>query len=266
LTESRLGFQLFERQRTRLVPTPEARRLFSEIEGLYLGLQRVNDLASNLARAGAGNLRIVMSASYGERLVPMALKRFCQSNPGVQIACRTATYDELITRFLTGDADIGISMLAPAHANLGATELGQDELVCLVPEDHPLARQETVCAQDLRSVRWIGYPATAPLGRILVSLLGSDAAASAQIEVHSPVTAIAFSQQGLGAALVGGWSLPLALPPGMVVRPFVPSTAVKIWAVYSNLDPLTVLARRFLTVVGNVLKTEKQPAHFGDAS
>jgi DNA-binding transcriptional LysR family regulator len=96
----------------------------------------------------------------------------------------------------------------------------------------------------------------APLGRLVTSLLGPDVAASAQIEVHSPVTAIAFAQHGLGAALVVRWSLPRALAPGMVVRPLVPSTPVKIWAVYSQLDPLPVLARRFLTVVSNVLKAD----------
>lgn len=263
LTESRLGFQLFERQRTRLLPTPEARRLFGEVEGLYHGIQRINDLAGNLARSGAGKLRIVTSGSYAERLIPMALERFCKRNPGVHIACRTVTYDELTARFLTGDADVGISMLAPDHANLKATELGQDELVCLVPGGHPLAQRDAVHAEDLGSVPWIGYPAAAPLGRMLWSLLAPDVATSAQIEVHSPMTAIAFAQQGLGAALVVRWSLPLVLPPGVVVLPFVPSTPVSIWAVYSNLDPLPVLARRFLTVVGNVLKAEKKPSHFG---
>lgn len=265
LTESRLGFQLFERQRTRLVPTPEARRLFGEVEGLYHGIQRINDLASNLARSGAGRLRIATSASFGERLIPMALERFCKRNPGVHVACRNVTYDELAARFLTGDADIAISLLAPDHANLQATALGQDELVCLVPGKHPLAKQDAVRAEDLRAVRWIGYPPAAPLGRLLSTLLGPEVAASAQIEVHSPITAIAFAQQGLGAALVVGWSLPLVLPPGMVVLPVIASTPVNIWAVHSRLEPLPVLAQRFLTAVSHVLKADKQPSHFGSA-
>lgn len=265
LTESRLGFKLFERQRTRLLPTAEARRLFGEVEDLYHGIQRINDLAGNLARSGAGSLRIVTSASFSERLIPMALERFCKRNPGVHVTCRNVTYDELAARFLTGDADIGVTMRAPDHANLKATGLGQDELVCLVPGDHPLAQREAVCAEDLRAVRWIGYPAAAPLGRLLAALLGPPLAASAQIEVHSPVTAIAFAQQGLGAALVVRWSLPLVLPQGMVVLPVLPATPVNIWAVNSRLEPLPVLAQRFLTAVGHVLKASRQPSHFGRA-
>jgi DNA-binding transcriptional LysR family regulator len=261
LTESRLGFKLFERQRTRLSPTAEARRLFAEVEGLYRGVQRVNDLASNLARAGAGQLRIVCSATYRERLVPMALGRFMARNPGVQLSCRVVTYDELTARFLTGDADIGIAMEAPPHANLEAVELGRDELVCLMPGDHPLAARDVVQVEDLRSAPWIGYPAAAPLGRRVASLLGAEVAASAQIEVHSPVTAISFAQQGLGAAIVVGWSVPAALAPGMVVRPIAPATHVGIWGVYSRLDPLPVLGKRFLAAVANVLKAAgKQPS------
>lgn len=254
LTEDRLGFRLFERQRTRLLPTAEARRLFIEVEGLYRGVERVNDLARNLARTGAGSLRIVASASYGERLVPMALRRLVQRNPGAQLSFRNATYDELAARFLTGDADVAIAMEAPDHANLNATELGRDALVCVMPASHPLAQQEVIRPQDLAATAWIGYPTAAPLGRLLVGWMGAEAAASSPIEVHSPITAMAFAHTGLGAALVVQWSLPEVLPPGMVLRRVEPAAEVGIWAVSSGLQPLPVLARRFLTAVGNVLR------------
>jgi DNA-binding transcriptional LysR family regulator len=255
LAEERLGFRLFERQRTRLLPTSEARRLFAEVEGLYRGVERVNDLARNLARSGAGSLRIATSASYGERLVPMALQRLLQRDPGAQLSCRNVTYDELAARFLTGDADVAITMQAPDHANLKATELGRDPLVCLLAATHPLARREAVRPEDLREAPWIGYPLAAPLGKVLVDWMGEEAAAAAAIEVHSPVTAIAFAQQALGAALVVQWSLPPALPPGMVLRPVEPAAAIGIWAVSSRLEPLSVLARRFLGAVGTVLRS-----------
>lgn len=253
LTEDRLGFKLFERRRTRLFPTAEARRLFSEVEGLYRGIERVNDLARNLARCGAGSLRIVASASYGERLIPMTLQRLAQRNPGAQLSFRNVTYDELTARFLTGDADIGISMTAPEHANLKSLELARDSLVCLLPPSHPLVRQPVVRAPDLAGTAWIGYPAVAPLGRVLADWMGAEAAATAAIEVHSPTTAVSFAQQGLGAALVVGWSLPPALADGMVVRPLEPQASVGIWAVSSRIEPLPVLAKRFLTVLGKVL-------------
>lgn len=253
LTEDRLGFKLFERQRTRLFPTAEARRLFAEVEGLYRGVERVNDLARNLARSGAGSLRIVASASYGERLIPMTLQRLVPRNPGLHVSLRNVTYDELTARFLTGEADVGISMTPPDHANLKSVELGRDALVCLLPASHPLARKASLRPADLAGTAWVGYPATAPLGRVLGEWMGAEAAASAGIEVHSPAIAIALAQQGLGAALVVGWSLPPALADGMVLRPLEPQASAGIWAVSSRIEPLPVLAKRFLTALGHVL-------------
>src|SRR3546814_8634544 len=40
-TESRIGLNLFERIKGRLYPTPEARRLFVEVDAVYQRVQRV---------------------------------------------------------------------------------------------------------------------------------------------------------------------------------------------------------------------------------
>ena len=57
-TESCLGFALFQRLRGRLHPTPEAHKLFSEVEVLYQGVQRINGLAGDMANQADGVLRV----------------------------------------------------------------------------------------------------------------------------------------------------------------------------------------------------------------
>src|SRR5471032_3000145 len=47
-TEQRLGLMLFQRIKGRLYPTPEARRLFTEVNVVYQGVQRVNEVADDL--------------------------------------------------------------------------------------------------------------------------------------------------------------------------------------------------------------------------
>ena len=123
LTETRLGYRLFERVKSRLSPTAEARRLYAEVEQVYGGIQRVNDLAASLGQSGAGMLKIVASASYGQRLVPMALGRFRDRNADARVDYRSVTFDELAAYFLSGQADIGISMRPPDHPNLASTRL-----------------------------------------------------------------------------------------------------------------------------------------------
>ena len=54
-TEQRLGLKLFERIKGRLYPTPEAKRLFTEVNAVYQGVQRVNEVADDLIQQRAGH-------------------------------------------------------------------------------------------------------------------------------------------------------------------------------------------------------------------
>ena len=74
-TEDRLALRLFERVRGRVQPTPEARRLFQEVDQVHQGVVRVNELAEELRERGTGSVRIVASPSVGQALVPDAIAR-----------------------------------------------------------------------------------------------------------------------------------------------------------------------------------------------
>ena len=88
-TEQRLGLMLFERIKGRLYPTPEARRLFVEVTALYQNVQRVNEVADNLAENREGQLRLSCSPSLGQSLLPRAIARFRQLHPEIRIVLQT---------------------------------------------------------------------------------------------------------------------------------------------------------------------------------
>jgi DNA-binding transcriptional LysR family regulator len=263
LTESRLRYPLFERSRSRLTPTAEARRLYAEVEQVYGGIQRVNELAASLGESGADMLRVISSASFGQRMIPIALRELRAARAHVRVDYRSATFDELAGHFLGGHADIAVSMQPPDHPNLAAVELGRTEVVCILPPGHPLTAGQVVRPADFASVAWVGYPAAAPLGRVLASFFGGTPPHPAAVEVHSPVTAAAFVQQGLGPAMVDAWCVGPELRRSVAVRPIEPAAQVGIWATYSDLQPLPLMARRFLAVLRTVIASEPAPV-FGD--
>jgi DNA-binding transcriptional LysR family regulator len=254
LTERRLGFLLFERVRSRLLPTPEARRLFAEIESVYDGIQRVNDLAASLAHTGSGTLKVVSSASFGQRMMPQALTRLQARNPQARVDYRSVTFDSLAAHFHAGHAHLGISMVAPAHPNLDSIELGTADLVCVMPRQHPLAAQPCIRPQDFAAHRWIGYPQGSPLASASSAFFGTADAGTATVEVHSPVTACAFVSQGMGLALIDAWCVTPDMQASVAVRPITPAARVGIWATYSNLEPLPLLARRLLAALKQVIE------------
>jgi DNA-binding transcriptional LysR family regulator len=259
LMESRLRYPLFERSRSRLTPTAEARRLYAEVEQVYGGIQRVNELATSLGEAGADMLRVVSSASFGQRMIPDAVRELRAARAHVRVDYRSATFDELAGHFLGGHADIAVSMRSPDHPNLAAIELGRSDVVCILPAGHALTARQVIRPGDFSSVAWVGYPAAAPLGRVLTEFFGGATPPAAAVEVHSPVTAAAFVQQGLGPALVDAWCVGPELRRSVAVRPIEPAAHVGIWATYSDLQPLPLMARRFLAVLRSVIAAEPAP-------
>ncbi|MVW72641.1 LysR family transcriptional regulator [Bordetella sp. 15P40C-2] len=254
LTESRLGYALFERAKSRLTPTPEAVRLYAEVEQVYGGIQRVNDLAIALGESGAGVLRVVCSASYGQRLVPRTLQAMRGRTEKSRVDYRSVTFDELAGYFLTGRADVGLSMSPPAHPHLHSVKLGRVPIVCIAPPYHPLAQREFVQPKDFRSAQWVGYPAGTPLDMALAPFFGETPPRPAAVEVHSPVTACAFVLQGLGPALVDRWCITPELADHVVIKPIEPAAHVEVWATHSTLSPLPLLGRRFLEAAQRVIE------------
>lgn len=238
-----------------MLPTPEARRLYAEVEQVYGGVQRVNDLAAALRCEGAGTLRVVASAAFAQQLVPRALAQLRAGGVLTRIDYRSVTFDELVGLFLSGRADVGVSMVPAGHPTLSSMLLGRQPMLCIVPPDHPLAGRDVVTPDDFAGAAWIGYPPDTPLGRALAGFFRGVATRGAPaIEVHSPVTACAFVQQGLGLALVDAWSITPAMRAALAVRPVSPAVGLEIWSTHSSLAPLPLAGRRFLTSVGKVLR------------
>src|SRR6218665_450663 len=138
-TEVRVGFPLFERIRGRLFATPEAKKLFHEVEVVYAGVKRVNELARELSEHQEGILNLIASPSVGQAVVPMAMAEYRHSNPQVKLTFQYLGHTPLTERLLDRQADLAMTILPVNHPNLEMEELGSGRLVCICPYNHPLA-------------------------------------------------------------------------------------------------------------------------------
>ncbi len=247
VSEARLGFPLFDRVKGRLHPTREAKQLFEEVQQVYDGIQRVNDLAHNLADDRSGVLNLVSSPSFSEYLIPRVITRFRVKHPDVTIKYRPLTMDVLVPQLLLGNADIGISMLPPQHPNLETRELGDGNMVCIVPRFSPLAELRAVRPEDLVGQTLISFGADTPLGTTLAPFFASHPQLlPPAIEVRSSLTACSMVREGAGVALIDSYCVTPGLLRDVVVRPIAPAIALKIHVTHSRLSPLPVLAKAFL--------------------
>jgi DNA-binding transcriptional LysR family regulator len=254
--ESRLKFLLFERVRGRLQPTPEAKRLFSEVESIIAGVNHFNGVARSLAEGNEGKLVIVSSPSYSEWLMPRAIDRFRARHPEVHINYRPLAFDQLLPHMLLGRADLCISSMAPpVSANLVAKEIGEGNIMCAIPRRHPLVHAALVTAPMLRDQTLISYPSDTPFGQLTSRFLDA-AGVSPHIEIRSTPEALALVRQGVGVALIESFGFTETLSDTMVLRPISPALSHKIYQIHSRTNPLSNLAKGFLATLKNLLDKE----------
>lgn len=256
--ESRLRMLMFERVRGRLQPTPEARRLFSEVESILEGVRRFNALAADLAGGAHGELSLVSSPSYSEWLIPVAIRRFRARFPDVRIKYRPLPFDSLLPHVLLGHADLAISsMPPPPSANAAARAIGHSFIECAVPDAHPLAQADAVSAADLVGQTFIGYGRDTPFGRLSADFFAAAGLPlRADIEIRSTPEAMGLVREGVGVALIEAFGARRSAQGGVVLKPLSPPLSHRIYLIHTNVSPLSAMAKEFLAVVKRVLKEE----------
>ena len=247
-TEQRVGFALFERIKGRLYATPEAKKLFHEVESVYQAVQRVNELATDLADNRSGILNIVSSPSIGQMLIPQALTLFRQRHPEVKLSFHCLSYGYLKERLLNRQADLGIIILPMEHPNLDVTPLCSNRLVCVLPYNHELTRRGTLALADLRPFPLISYDRDSPFGGIVGRFYQAEEEPLRPfMEVGSPQNACSLVQMGAGVALVDEFSVrSWAGSSQMVVRPVARAPILQANLVHMRLEPLSQLTQAFI--------------------
>lgn len=253
-TESRVGLMLFERIKGRLYPTPEARRLFVEVDAVYQGVQRVNEVASDLVEKRSGTLRLAVSPSLGQTLLPMAVAKFRERFPDVKIHLQTLVSPHLAQALLTQQAEVGVATIFKLdHPNLEVRPIYEDRLVAVLPATHPLADRKELHVRDLAELNLIGYGLDTPFGQLIEQMFqGEGMAPRLSVEVRLTHIACAMVQAGAGVAIVDELAVIGRVWPDVVVRPILPATVMPVNLLHLRFEPLSRLAQDFIETLANL--------------
>src|SRR5262245_55805651 len=145
-TEKSLGVRFFQRQSGRYFPTPEAQNIFEQINGVYKKVDDLTEIISKIGHGALSELRIGSVPSIAQVMVPRAIERVRRRYPDLRIDINILKIEEAIDYLMLGRSECVAMSYRLEHSGLAFMPLASDELYCIIPPCHELARFKQVSA------------------------------------------------------------------------------------------------------------------------
>ncbi len=256
--ERQVGFELFHRDRGRLIPTPDGLLLFEEVERALDNVDRIDDLARDLAAFRVGQLRVVAPPSFLEAFLPDIAAAFLKQHPNVRLTIESRNVESAKALIAARGVDAGFIPLPLNRPDLVSETVMVSETACVMLADHPLAALSMIDARALRGVPLI----LLGLGlqrrsRAQIEAAFADAGVLPQVrvETHTVASACALAARGVGVAVVNETLARAYVRDRTVLRRFTPSITHEYGFVTSAAAQPSRLTMAFLALARDVLTT-----------
>jgi LysR family hydrogen peroxide-inducible transcriptional activator len=147
--ETRLGVQLVERTRSRVMITPIGAQIVQIARRMLADADEIRALALSGGRELAGILRLGLPASIGPYFLPFIIPELHARYPALKLYVREELPSGLANALAEGRHDLVVSLLPVQHSELVAEGLFREPLYLAVAQDHPLAGRERISRADL---------------------------------------------------------------------------------------------------------------------
>jgi len=244
--EAQVGFDLFYRDRGKLVPTADGTKLIQEVELTLASLDRFNSLVRDIAGYSAGTVRIVAPPSFAEGVLPEIVSRFRERLPGVEFSIDSRSVETARTMIAMRYVDCGFVKLPTDESDLAIEQIVSSGSVCVMRQDHPLAGLDTITPADIGQHPLILLGA----GRHWRTQVDTAFAAfglrpSVAIETHTHGSACALAARGNGMAILNELLVKPYLHASLVTRPFAPPIMHEYAFAVSNVSRPSRLTQEF---------------------
>lgn len=253
--EKQVGFELFEREKKRMVPTNEARSLFQEIEPLFEQLRSVESRVRDLRGGAVGRLRVMATPPLGHSVVPGALSDFLENRDGVTVQYDVRRMENVIDAVAIGTADIGLCLGLEAHPGVEVKVISRDRMIAVMRTNHPLADRSVINPNDIEGHSLIGLDRASKLG-LLVQNAFDQAGVSytPQVEVRYCHTAAVLANASNRVAIVDRYTAEFMPNIALCTRPFGPEISVPVCILTRHNRPFNRLVSEFENIFINALR------------
>jgi DNA-binding transcriptional LysR family regulator len=253
--------KLFELDRGRLRPTPEAVLLFEAVQRNFLGLEAVEETVSLLRRAGVGRLRVACTPALGMSVMPAVMAKFKTRQPDVHITLRTISSYDVREGLLNGLYDLGVTTnsLQLEGAQLQTRVVDQVPAVCVMSRSHPLAGNAHIAPRHFQSETLLTLDRADELSdEWRRALAQAKVTPASVIETTYSATICRLAEVGAGIGVVNPY-IASVFSNVLRVVPLKPTIGVKVFVAYPRHVSISALASALITEISDHFKTDTRP-------
>jgi DNA-binding transcriptional LysR family regulator len=252
--EQQLGYALFDRVRGKLVPTPEADRLFGLVADVYDHVEQLRHVARNLRASDTGKIRVAATPAVGLDLLPGAVASYHADHENTVFEIETLHHDEINEALLESRIDIGLAFDAVAAPGLRSESLATAEFVIIAPPDVDLGSDDRVSIDVIADRAFIGLSGRGPLGRILTSYLEhSGVELNRVINTETYHIAKELVARGTGVSIVDALTARSGVSSNVRCWALEPPLYYSVDVLSSDSMPPSLLCRRFMSHLERVI-------------
>jgi DNA-binding transcriptional LysR family regulator len=240
--EALLGVKLVERT-TRSVALsslgrsflPQARRLLSDLAAALVEIQETG-------KAARGDVSIACVPTVGIQYLPRIIQEYSARHPDNRIKILDHASSGVADAVLRREAEFGIQIGGPHHAELASVPLLEDRFVLICRDDHVLAKRRRLAWSQLRPHPLIFVGALSGNRPLLDAALGArNLQLESRYEVQHSSTALGLVVAGVAAAVVPSLAIQKDSHPRIRVvaltDPVISRTLVLVRRKASHLSP-----------------------------
>lgn len=240
--EEELETSLIDRGKDGLKLTRDGEIFYPYIRDICTAEEALSRKHMELKGLSAGTIRIGTFSSISRIILPPLMQTFTKKYPQVEFVLRQGDYTSIDKWIREGEVDFGF-VNVDATKDLETMTLYQEEIMAVLPENHPLTRKEYITMEDLARERFIlldegDY-------NVAMTWFGKEGLTPNVVyEIFDDYSIISMVHQGLGVSALFKLMLK-GFSDGVVVRPIREKPNRTIAIAWKNWDTMPYAARTF---------------------
>ncbi len=247
--ERAVGFALFQKSGRSVSPTVEGRRFYQSVDAMFVGVERLADVAATIRSAAGGAVSLGAIQSLSTTELPGAVGEMHRRNPDVRITIHVRNTPSIVDAVQMQQFDLGIVGRRPPYGGVHVLYATSVPYVCVMPKDHLLAKGYGAIdlVAEAGSERFVSFAGSirdemSDLEGPLAELLARNSPVAA---ANMPVAAALVKETG-AFAITDPFSASRAVHIGGVVfRPITHGLAYHIAVITRSPDTLSLAGKAF---------------------